>query len=199
MLDWFRSWSKGIIVAVIISTIIEMILPDNTSKKYIKIVIGLFIVYTIISPLIDQFVGKNIDEYLAVNDYIEASANIVEDNNISNSASNSIKTIYKQNLENDLKIKLKDQGYIVESISISISDGDSYNIDNIDIKIEKKETVENQEREVQGIVENIKSIKIKLDRNSDNNDSAINDEDKNKIKEYVKNTYEIDINKVCVS
>ena len=43
MIDWFRAWSKGIVVAVIIATIIEMILPDNTSKKYIKIIKNRFI------------------------------------------------------------------------------------------------------------------------------------------------------------
>ena len=37
MLEWFRSWATGIIIAVIIATIIEMILPNSTSKKYIKI------------------------------------------------------------------------------------------------------------------------------------------------------------------
>ncbi|MBD9105384.1 hypothetical protein EGW03_02815 [bacterium] len=36
MLEWFRSWATGIVIAVIIATIIEMILPNSTSKKYIK-------------------------------------------------------------------------------------------------------------------------------------------------------------------
>ena len=34
MLEWFRSWATGIVIAVIIATIIEMILPNSTSKKY---------------------------------------------------------------------------------------------------------------------------------------------------------------------
>lgn len=199
MLDWFRSWSKGIIIAVIISSIIEMILPDNTSKKYIKIIIGIFVVYTIISPIIDQFMGQSIDDYLSLNDYIETSSNAVEYNSISSNANDSIKRIYKQNLENDLKIKLSNQGYIAENVSINISDDGSYNLEKIEIKIQKKENTQNQKKQTQGIVQTIKSIKIKLDRNSENSEGVLNDDDKNKIKEYVKNTYEIDINKVFVS
>ena len=122
MIDWFRTWSKGIVVAVIIATIIEMILPDNTSKKYIKIIIGIFIVYTIISPVINQFTGKDISEYIEINEYIETSSNVVESNEISQSTTTSIKKIYAQNLENDLKTKLKEKGYIAGNVVISISD-----------------------------------------------------------------------------
>lgn len=199
MLDWFRSWSKGIIIAVIISTIIEMILPDNTSKKYIKIIIGIFVVYTIISPVIDQFMGQSIDDYLNFDDSIETSSNAVESNTISNNAQSTIKRIYKQNLENDLKVKLSEQGYIAESVAIYISNDDTYSLEKIELKIQKKETPKTNEKQTQSIVQSIKSVKVKLEGSSNESDGVLNEDDKNKIKEYVKNTYEIDINKVFVS
>ena len=31
-----RAWCEGIIIAIIISIIIEMILPDGKNKKYVK-------------------------------------------------------------------------------------------------------------------------------------------------------------------
>ena len=199
MLDWFRSWSKGIIIAVIISTIIEMILPDNTSKKYIKIIIGIFVVYTIISPVIDQFMGQSIDDYLNFDDSIETSSNAVESNTISNNAQSSIKRIYKQNLENDLKVKLSEQGYIAESVAIYISNDDTYSLEKVELKIQKKETPKTNEKQTQSIVQSIKSVKVTLEGGSNESDGVLNEDDKNKIKEYVKNTYEIDINKVFVS
>lgn len=199
MLDWFRSWSKGIIIAVIISTIIEMILPDNTSKKYIKIIIGIFVVYTIISPVIDQFMGQSIDDYLNFDDSIETSSDAVESNTISNNAQSSIKRIYKQNLENDLKVKLSEQGYIAESVAIYISNDDTYSLEKVELKIQKKETPKTNEKQTQSIVQSIKSVKVKLEGGSNESDGVLNEDDKNKIKEYVKNTYEIDINKVFVS
>ena len=35
MISWFNSWAQGIILAVIIVTILEMIVPEGKNKKYI--------------------------------------------------------------------------------------------------------------------------------------------------------------------
>lgn len=198
MIDWFRAWSKGIVVAVIIATIIEMILPDNTSKKYIKIIIGIFIVYTIISPVINQFTGEDISEYIKVNEVIETSSNVVESNEISKNTTSSIKKIYTQNLENDLKTKLKAKGYVAGSVSINISNDESYNIEKIDIKIDEKTAVAKEQKQTKTIVDNIKSVKIKIENNNSQNNEIINENDKNEIKEYIKTTYEVDINKINI-
>ena len=48
-------WSKGIIIVVIIATIIEMLLPNNGNGKYVKMVIGIFVLFSIISPVINKF------------------------------------------------------------------------------------------------------------------------------------------------
>lgn len=198
MIDWFRAWSKGIVVAVIIATIIEMILPDNTSKKYIKIIIGIFIVYTIISPVINQFTGEDISEYIKVNEVIETSSNVVESNEISKNTTSSIKKIYTQNLENDLKTKLKAKGYVAGSVSINISNDESYNIEKIDIKIDEKTAVAKEQKQTKTIVDNIKSVKIKIENKNSQNNEIINENDKNEIKEYIKTTYEVDINKINI-
>ena len=49
MINWIGSWVQGIVIAVVISTIIEMILPDGNIKKYVRTVIGVYIVFVIIS------------------------------------------------------------------------------------------------------------------------------------------------------
>ena len=36
MISWFNSWAQGIILAVIIVTILEMIVPEGKNKKYIN-------------------------------------------------------------------------------------------------------------------------------------------------------------------
>ena len=40
-----KSWCEGIIVAIIISIIIEMLVPDGNNKKYVKVVIGIYIIF----------------------------------------------------------------------------------------------------------------------------------------------------------
>ena len=200
MLEWFRSWATGIVIAVIIATIIEMILPNSTSKKYIKIIIGIFIVYTIISPVIGSFKGEDLNNYIKVENYIQSNSNALKTNEVSDNAQSSIKKIYAQNLQNDLKIKLKEKGYILNNINISISNDDKYNIERIDIKVDEKVTNSNQdEKQVKTIVDNIKAIKIKVKKDDSQNNAIITENDKNEIKEYIKQIYQIDLNNINVS
>lgn len=200
MLEWFRSWTTGIVIAVIIATIIEMILPNSTSKKYIKIIIGIFIVYTIISPVIGNFKGEDLNNYIKVENYIQSSSNALQTNEVSDNAQSSIKKIYSQNLQNDLKTKLKEKGYISNNINISISNDDKYNIERIDIKVDEKVTNSNQdEKQVKTIVDNIKAIKIKVKKDDSQNNAIITENDKNEIKEYIKQIYQIDLNNINVS
>ena len=200
MLEWFRSWATGIVIAVIIATIIEMILPNSTSKKYIKIIIGIFIVYTVISPVIGSFKGEDLNNYINVENYIQSSSNALQTNEVSDNAQSSIKKIYAQNLQNDLKIKLKEKGYISNNINISISNDDKYNIERIDIKVDEKVTNSNQdEKQVKTIVDNIKAIKIKVKKDDSQNNAIITENDKNEIKEYIKQIYQIDLNNINVS
>ena len=46
-MSWMSHWANGVIVAVILATIFEMILPEGNNKKYIKTVIGVFVLFTI--------------------------------------------------------------------------------------------------------------------------------------------------------
>ena len=200
MLEWFKSWATGIVIAVIIATIIEMILPNSTSKKYIKIITGIFIVYTIISPVIGNFKGEDLNNYIKVENYIQSSSNALQTNEVSDNAQSSIKKIYSQNLQNDLKTKLKEKGYISNNINISISNDDKYNIERIDIKVDEKVTNSNQdEKQVKTIVDNIKAIKIKVKKDDSQNNAIITENDKNEIKEYIKQIYQIDLNNINVS
>ena len=59
MISFISSWAEQIVLAVIVATIIELILPKNKNKKYIQMVIGVYVLFNIISPII-----KNKDEKL---------------------------------------------------------------------------------------------------------------------------------------
>ncbi len=193
MLEWFRAWSKGIVIAVIIATLIELILPENSSKKYIKIIIGIFIVYTIISPAITKFTGKNFDGNLQINDVIETSSKLVENRNLAIKTEDSVKKIYIQNLQNDVKNKLKEKGYIAENVIVKIADDDSYNITNIHITISDKIEVSEDKKETQTIVDTIKTIKVKLGNSSNEQGSGLaNENDKNVIRKIIKENYGVD-------
>ena len=51
MVNWINSWLRGIVIAVIITTIIEMIIPEGNIKKYIKTVMGVYIIFAKINHI----------------------------------------------------------------------------------------------------------------------------------------------------
>ena len=61
MIEVLSSWAKGIGVTIVIISIFEMILPNNNSKKYIRMVLGVYLIFNIISPLVTNKEIFNID------------------------------------------------------------------------------------------------------------------------------------------
>ena len=55
MIEWLKNWTNSIIVAVIIAVIFELIIPNGNNKKYIKMVISLYVLFVILDPIISKF------------------------------------------------------------------------------------------------------------------------------------------------
>ena len=191
MISWISSWAQGIIMAVIIGAIIEMILPEGNSKKYVKIVIGVYVLFTIISPVISKITGKTIQvsDILELNKYIEETENnsklyvtLDEDN------SNNIKDIYESSLRNDIKAKIEAKGYNDKNIKLEIEDDEEYTLKKIDIEIYK-----NMEKNKKDI-ETIQNVDINISQKSTENDmqEKLSEKDKRKLKDYLSGVYEID-------
>ena len=191
MISWISSWAQGIIMAVIIGAIIEMILPEGNSKKYVKIVIGVYVLFTIISPVISKITGKTIQvsDILELNKYIEETENnsklyvtLDEDN------SNNIKDIYESSLRNDIKAKVAAKGYNAKNIKLEIEDDDEYTLKKIDIEIYK-----NMEKDKKDI-ETIQNVDINISQKSTENDmqEKLSEKDKRKLKDYLSGVYDID-------
>ena len=123
MLSFISSWAQQIIFAVIIGVIIQMLLPEGKSKKYIKIVIGVYVLFSVINPV----VGKDIDlnlENLALN--IETNTSETEVN-----TGDSINEIYVTNLKQDIVSKLKNKGYGCEKVELKTND--KYEIESLKV------------------------------------------------------------------
>jgi len=54
MINFMSSWAEQIVLAVIVATIIELILPKSKNRKYIQMVIGIYVLFNIISPIINN-------------------------------------------------------------------------------------------------------------------------------------------------
>lgn len=141
MVEWISKWAGGIIVAVLIGTVIEMILPEGSSKKYIKVVIGVYVVFTIVTPIITKFTGEKIEvsDVLEIDEYIAEAKEASEvHNSIESSNQNSIVSIYIDGLKSDIKAKIEGKGYIVNEVKVEIENTDNYVIEQIGLDVEKK-------------------------------------------------------------
>ena len=197
MIEFLSSWAQGIIVAVIIVTLIEMILPNSSSKKYVKVVIGMYILFTIVSPIIKKVGGKDADLNAILNfekyeQQIEKSDSSIskkfEDNN-----SRSIKDIYLSNLKADMSAKLKEKGYEIDTLNIKVKDDENYTIDNISLKIMKAEQKQEESNEIRiNTVEIRNTVTLK-------NEENLSDDDKQEVKDYISETYDIDKKNINIS
>ena len=196
MIEFLSSWAQGIIVAVIIATLIEMILPNSSSKKYVKVVIGMYILFTIVSPIIKKLGGKDINlNTINIEKYeqqISKSDNTIsrkfEDNN-----TRSIKDIYVSNLKADISAKLKEKGYNIDTSDIQIKDDENYTIEKITLKLIKTEQKQEKNNE---IVINTVEIGNTI---SQKDSKTLSDDDKQEVKDYISETYDIDKKNINIS
>lgn len=208
MINWISNWSQGIVVSVIVGTIIEMVLPEGNCKKYVKVIIGIYILISIISPITAKFTGKTIkvSDIIDLDEYIES----VENSNVNlrdslelNNASN-IKEMYINGLKSDIKNKLYDKGYNILNLSIDIEDSDEYKIRSMEIKVEKVKESENQNESLNFSIENneinIGEIEIgKQENGSINTDEVIIKEEIKSIKEYLSTVYDVDEKRITIN
>lgn len=187
MINAMSSWTKSIILAVIVSTIIQMILPEGNNKKYIKTVIGVYILFTIISPIISKISGGNstidvskYENYFNVESTTTASANVI-DKNLDNTYTSSIKA--------DIKNRMKQKGYKVNSLdaNIELKNEESYGtINSLKISLEREENNNNSN------IQAVNKIEIKISNNTNEaKQNNLTSMEKQEIKNYLSETYSI--------
>lgn len=198
MIEWISSWAEQIVVAVIIASIIEMLLPNGNNKKYIKAIIGVYILFTIISPVIGKFVNVDLKDI----DYEKYFKEIETQETISQSlTTNNEKAmgeIYISNLKADMKNKLEEKGYSVENIKLKVELEDEKNygkINEIELFVSKLKDEDNTNKENNNIaISKIENVKIGNELENTNEVKAskdIGNSDKNQIKDYLASVYDV--------
>ena len=202
MINWITNWAEAIIIAVVIATIIEMILPEGNCKKYIKVVIGVYILFTIISPVITKFTGKtvSVSDLIDLSKYVdevkekEKSQNLLAQNNETN-----IKDMYISNLKTDIKSKLKGKGYTTQNINLDISNDENYTLNKIYLsvsKIDENEEIDNTQTNEVSKIETVNEVNVSISNEVTSTENkkekdSLSTSDKKKIKEYLSSGYEI--------
>ena len=211
MINWLSDWAEAIIIAVIIGTIIEMLLPEGNCKKYIKVVIGIYVMFTIVNPIITKISGKEItvSEILELDEYIsQAEESIKTQNEIKIENENNIMEMYVSGIKQDIKLNIEEKGYVVTNVDIEIEDNKNYKIKKIIVDAENimKEENTDEKNEIDKI-EIINDITINISneiiqnnkQENSNNKNLLSFTQKQELKEYLNQRYEIDKDNIIIN
>lgn len=165
MINFLREWIINICTAVFFITAVEMILPDNSMKKYSKFVLGLILITVFINPIISIF-NKNFDmsAYTTkisreIDKNSEGSSTRIEEYKKEDirSTLETFKTNLEKNCEEKLKQKYPDGTYDVDAEVDYDTEKESVSIKKVCVSVDystvsvvKKVTINLQNDEKEG-------------------------------------------------
>jgi stage III sporulation protein AF len=192
MMGELRTWIINICTAVIFITAVEMILPNNSFKKYSKFVLGLILITILVNPIVRLFDRNfNIDEYTnqAVK-YMDSKEYESNYSKYKESSMNKTMDTFKLNLEKICEEKLKEKfpnnNYKIEA-SVAYDDkNDSVYIKSIKIGLKD------------GKIEAVKKVDVSTKGNIESGPQSLKDERSRLIAEYLSKELKISSNSVEV-
>ena len=199
MIKFINSWAQGIILAVIIATIIEIILPEGKNKKYVKTVIGVYILFTIIYPLINKFTKTNINTL--IENTTKQMSTYQENNSLKIDTDKYIENTYKKKIEEDIRKRANEKNLNITSLNVYIETEDENRygmLNSLVMKVEKNETSKknndvNQIKEI-NISKNVQNNEI-----IENKDKTVTEKEINEFKEYINATYYLEKEKIHIN
>lgn len=196
MIKFINSWAQGIILAVIIATIIEIILPEGKNKKYVKTVIGVYILFTIIYPLINKFTKNTLIENTT-----KQMSTYQENNSLKIDTDKYIESTYKKKIEEDIRKRANEKNLNITLLNVYIETEDENRygmLNSLVMKVEKNETSKknndvNQIKEI-SISKNVQNNEI-----IENKDKTATEKEINEFKEYINATYYLEKEKIHIN
>ena len=208
MIEFLSDWAKSLGLAIIVISILEMLLPNNKTKKYVRMVFGIYIIPFINHKDILDVSSYNLNEYMG--DY---TTNQTDEEQ--SSVNSRIEEIYIEELEKDITKKIEDLGYQVTTCNVyatlSSKNAENY-IEKIVLTVEKSEEQKNEQQEEETepsetieekLVKEIQKIKPvnttvgkinKTDEDEEQNENKqnISNSDIQKIKKFLKEEYGVE-------
>lgn len=179
MLEFLVTWAEQLIISILIIVIIEMIIPSNsTYKKYIKVVLGIFLLYLIIEPILNN----KIEEINFEKEFIVDNIPSISENNVINYEKQIIE-VYKTTLKENMKDYLNEKDYDLTKFETDLK----YNSEEIEIrKIKLKIKKINESKNI-----NVNRINLK-------ENETISTEEIEKITQEISTYYGIEKNKISI-
>lgn len=181
MLGELKNWIISICTIVIFITAVEMLLPNNEFRKYVKFVLGLILITVLINPIIKVFDrGFDINTYVSkAVSYVDEKGYVSGTEQFKNDTKTNTLSTFKLNIESALELKLKEKfpnnSYKVEATVDYEKNNDSVYIKSLRVGIKD------------GSIDKIKKVVISTKGNISNSNQTLNDERSRIVREFLSN------------
>ncbi|WP_404329230.1 stage III sporulation protein AF [Mesobacillus maritimus] len=156
-MDFLTEWITNIIIFILLATVIDMLLPNSSLQKYVKVVISLLLISIILSPIMKIFSS----------DFESAIASI----------SNFNSEVDEEKMENLIELQKKEiqasqHAYILEQTAVQLKlDAkeelmEQYGMEIAEIQVEAEEMDENLSPE------SLQSITVQIAKQGDKEDAV---------------------------
>lgn len=177
-MDYITSWIREIILLILMAVLLELLLPNSTLQRYVRMVVGLLLLLALLKPVLSVF-DTNVNDMLSV----FSSSAIVSDDQIKNSIKSQKKEIQASQrayIEKQMGVQWKKQA------QKEVSDRFRMDVDNVEVTLDdlqfgrsrtniKKVTVylSKQVKDKQGKTDPVKPVTVDVskgpDQSSDDN------------------------------
>lgn len=193
MIENISMWAKNITLAVVMVSLFEMLLPNKKMKQYIKVVMGLYILFNILSPL----TGKNMS--FDVNEMMEnTKSQITTTEPVNQTSMNQrLKEIGEEELQKDITKKVQELGFEVKDCKVDMAVEEVANIQKIELIISKDEqnkqeaSKKSAENKLVEEIQKIKKIQIGQNQNKEKQAGNLTQTEINQVKKMLMEEYEV--------
>lgn len=219
MMAYIGEWVKHIVLLILMATFLDLILPNSSMRKYVKLVVGFLLILLILSPILQLFKLDQDRLLLTIDQILEKKNRPLtlqmeqEQSRIKVGQDQAIidEVIVKWSEEIKVGIE-KDFDVVVQHVTLDLQrSGDQIDIDELTLQIEqipKKESESEQGKDQEGKspstvkeVEPIQPVMIQINdsRNKRKDQDMISDEQKKIEKEvltYLNDEWNISVDKI---
>ncbi len=108
-MEWLQNWIRNLILVILLAHFIELLLPDNELRRYVKVVIGFFVIIVILTPLL-QVTNRQLPglDFNLVTTQAPSFAEIVDKGkHLRDNQQEKVKQDYRQKLAQQIKAVVK--------------------------------------------------------------------------------------------
>ncbi|PRX26904.1 stage III sporulation protein AF [Orenia metallireducens] len=181
-MDFLTGWIRNIVLVIIFANFIEMLLPNNNTKREVNMVIGLFIILVILNPIINLInYQSNFLSFFNIFNYSKPSfEEIVQEGERLKEDNQVIAEDYKRRLNRQIEALIKLNS----------------DLEDVEVEVDFDSNSRLQGVSIRGRDNRVKEVSVDLSKNNpsqDNGDNQITE-----LKELIANFYGIDIEQITV-